>query len=81
MEHAHCHDLLESLSEYMDGTVSETLCQEIERHMLDCENCRVVVDTLRRTLYLVKETNEAVEISETVRQKLFRSLDLDEFLK
>jgi anti-sigma factor RsiW len=43
-----CHSLLASLSEYVDGELEETICQEIEAHMADCENCRVVVDTLQR---------------------------------
>lgn len=81
MEQTDCHDLLESLSEYMDGSASEKLCKEIERHMLGCEKCRIVVDTLRKTVYLVKEAGEPVDMPEEVRQRLFHSLDLDEFIK
>jgi len=81
MEETNCHDLLESLSEYMDGSVSEKLCQEIESHMLGCEKCRIVIDTLRKTLYLVKETEEPADLPDDVRQRLFHSLDLDEFIK
>jgi len=81
MEHTHCHDLLESLSEYMDGSASEKLCEEIERHMMGCERCRIVVDTLRKTVYLVKEAEEPVDMPEEVRQRLIHSLDLDEFIK
>jgi anti-sigma factor (TIGR02949 family) len=82
MEHDHtqCLDLLSSLSEYIDGELDETLCARIERHMEGCENCRIVVDTLRKTVYLYRESSEPPEVPDDVRQRLFCSLDLEEFL-
>jgi len=56
------------------------LCARIERHMEGCENCRIVVDTLRKTVYLYRESVEPPSVPSDVRQRLFRSLDLDEFL-
>jgi anti-sigma factor RsiW len=72
--------LLSSLSEYVDGELDEALCARIERHMQGCENCQIVVDTLRKTVYLYRESVEPPEVPSDVRQRLFRSLDLDEFL-
>ena len=37
-----------TLGEYVDGTLSEELCAELERHMKDCQRCRVVVNTLKK---------------------------------
>ena len=44
-EHVHqnCESLLGSLSEYIDDGLSSELCQEIEKHLEGCENCRVVL--------------------------------------
>ena len=50
MDQNDCHYLRDSLSDYVNGDLDETLCAEIERHMLDCENCRIVIDTLRKTI-------------------------------
>lgn len=47
--------MLGSLSDYVDGELEATLCQEIERHMAGCGNCRAVVDTLRKTVYLYRD--------------------------
>jgi predicted anti-sigma-YlaC factor YlaD len=44
--HEDCRQLLNSLSGYVDGDLHQELCDEIELHMKDCENCRIVVDTL-----------------------------------
>ena len=80
MNHENCHHLLDSLSEYIDGTLGEQLCSEIERHLVDCENCNIVVDSLRKTIYLYHATAEAPTVPEEIRQRLFLRLDLEEFL-
>ncbi len=78
-----CRHLLDSLSEYVDGTLQDSLCLEIERHLAECDNCRVVVDTLRRTVYLVQTLEQARPntLPSDVRVRLFHKLHLDEFLE
>jgi anti-sigma factor (TIGR02949 family) len=80
MKHKECHHLLSSLSEYVDGSLEEQLCAELEGHLADCEDCRVVVDTLHKTVYLVHQSASQTGTPENVRQRLFRRLNLDEFL-
>jgi anti-sigma factor RsiW len=78
-----CRHLLGSLSDYVDGTAGDALCEEIERHLADCENCRVVVDTLKKTVYLFKASAETdqVEMPDEVKDRLFRVLHLEDYLK
>jgi predicted anti-sigma-YlaC factor YlaD len=76
-----CRHLLSSLSEYVDGELAGEICAEIERHLEDCENCRIVIDSLRKTIYLYRETAGDPEVPEDVRQRLYHCLDLDEFLE
>jgi anti-sigma factor RsiW len=75
-----CRYLLSSLSEYVDGELDEALCQEIERHMAGCKDCQVVINTLKKTVELYHETLEPPDIPSDVRNRLFKRLDLDEFL-
>lgn len=77
----HCGDLLSNLSEFIDGTLQEELCEKIQEHMDSCENCRVVVDSLRKTIYLYQVTSPAPAVPEAVRERLYRRLDLEQFLK
>ena len=79
-DHAQCRKLLSSLSDYVDGELEEIICTEIERHMEGCENCRIVVDTLRKTVYLYQETDQAPSVPTAVRRRLLHSLDLDEYI-
>lgn len=78
-----CKHLLNSLSEYIDGTVDEAICAEIDRHLEDCEDCQVVVNTLEQTVYLYRKLGEGVkeEVPTDVKERLYKRLNLEEFLE
>jgi anti-sigma factor (TIGR02949 family) len=75
-----CRNLLTSLSDFVDGNLDDALCEEIERHMADCENCQIVINTLQKTVELYQETAEPPDVPNDVRTRLFKQLDLEEFL-
>lgn len=52
--HIDCRAFLSDLSNYLDGDIDDALRQEIEQHSAECRNCRVVVDTLRKTVQLYR---------------------------
>lgn len=81
-KHAHmnCDELLGSLSAYIDGDLSPDLCEELEKHLAGCENCRVVLNTTKRTIDLVQTPLEKPDLPEDVRARLFKSLNLDRYL-
>lgn len=78
--HRACRELLGSLSDFVDGLLEDELCAEIERHMADCEDCRIVVDTLRKTISLYQSSSPPGELPRDVRRRLYHRLNLDEFL-
>lgn len=83
-EHVHtpqCKQLLGSLSEYIDGELQSELCAEIEEHLKDCDNCRIVVNTLRKTVELYEQTADPAGLPDAVRERLFLKLELKDFLK
>ena len=76
--HENCKALLGSLSEYIDGELPTDLCAEIEKHLEGCDNCRIVLNTTRRTIDLVQVSSEE-NVPDDVRERLFKRLNLDEF--
>jgi anti-sigma factor RsiW len=78
-DHGECRKLLKDLSDYVDGDLDETLCIEIERHMDACDNCRVVVDTLRKTVLLYRNL-PAEPMPATLEARLFKRLELEAFV-
>lgn len=80
MPHENCRDLLDGLSDYLDGEASAELCAEIQRHVADCEKCRVVVDTLGMTVKLYHQLPKS-DLAEPARERLYKVLDLSDFLR
>ena len=61
MSHPHdpeCVRLLERVSEYLDHAVDEATCRAIEAHVRACPSCAAVIDGLRRTVGLCRETGD-----------------------
>ena len=71
-----CRDHLECLSDYVDGELDPDLCAEIERHMAECGDCRIVVDTLRKTVSLYRSYGHA-ELPPDTKERLYAVLRLD----
>jgi len=79
-QHIHtlqCNQLLGNLSEFIDGELQAELCAELEQHLEGCDNCRIVVNTLRKTIELYKQTNEPIELPHAVRDRLYSKLNQD----
>jgi RNA polymerase sigma-70 factor (ECF subfamily) len=74
-----CRHILDDLSEYLDGEASAEVCAEIERHLAGCEDCTALVDTLRKTISLCQQLPQP-DLSPAARARLFKTLDLSEFL-
>jgi anti-sigma factor RsiW len=80
-DHESCRQLLSTLGDYVDGTLSGDLCTELEQHMKDCQRCRVVVNTMKKTIELYHETSEDTHLPDDVRERLYLRLNLDDYLK
>lgn len=79
-DHTNCEQLLGSLSEYIDGELTPELCEEIEKHLSGCDDCRVVLNTTKRTIDLVHAPIERPDLPDDVRERLFKRLNLDDYL-
>ena len=77
----HCKDYLNRFSEYIDGDLSPELCQQLEAHMAGCRECRVVMNTMQRTIELYHGTGGETALPEDVRARLFSRLKLDDYKK
>ncbi len=81
-EHKDCQRLLHYLSDYFEGSLPMEFCDELERHLSECQDCRVVVDTTRKTIELYHTYgSEGDPLPDDVRNRLFHRLNLEDFLK
>ncbi len=74
-EHASCNELFAQLSDYIDGDLEAAVCAELEAHLAGCADCRVMVDTVRKTIYLYR-TGAPHELPPDVQERLYRVLRL-----
>ncbi|NOR83573.1 MAG: zf-HC2 domain-containing protein [Ardenticatenales bacterium] len=74
-----CQELLGPLSEYISGEAAESLCMQINAHLAECENCRVVLNTVRQTILLYRATASA-ELPDEVSDRLYRVLDIADYM-
>ena len=67
--------MLGNLSAFIDGELEAELCAEIEQHACGCQNCRLVIDTLRRTVTLYHDHGHE-PLPDDVKSRLFDALNL-----
>jgi hypothetical protein len=68
-----CKDFLNELNDYLDECVDLELKVKLEKHVTECPNCWVVVDTTKKTLKVYKGVEPQV-IPEDVRSRLMDAL-------
>jgi anti-sigma factor RsiW len=76
-QHPTCPELLDQLSDYIDGELDAAFCAEIESHLSECSDCRIMVDTLRKTITLYR-TGSDRDLPADVQSRLFKVLKLGE---
>jgi predicted anti-sigma-YlaC factor YlaD len=64
-----CPEYISDLNDYLDGGVSPELCAEIEAHVGQCDNCRIMVDTMRQTVKLCRG-GQSEDLSPALQEKL-----------
>lgn len=74
-----CEELLKYLSDYIDQDLEEELTIGAQEHLATCQNCRVVLDTTKQTIFLFRQQGKRA-IPAARRQHLFNQLQ-DAFLK
>jgi len=75
-----CKHLLGPLSDYISGEAADSLCAEIEAHIAECKNCRVMVDTVKKTITLYREAAPS-KLPNDVRRRLYQVLDLNDYVR
>jgi predicted anti-sigma-YlaC factor YlaD len=68
-----CADYIKDLNDYLDGTLDITLCHEIEEHVGHCQNCRIMIDTMKQTVILCRDGIEE-KLPDTLESKLKKVL-------
>jgi anti-sigma factor RsiW len=64
-----CNEFLKELTDYLDGTLSESTRAELDEHLHWCHECHVVMNTTKKTIEIYRD-NQIYELPETLRIRL-----------
>jgi predicted anti-sigma-YlaC factor YlaD len=68
-----CKGMIRELSSYLEGDLDVTILSDLEIHLTRCEDCRLIVDTTRKTIDIYCKA-EPVPLPEDVRTRLHQTL-------
>ncbi len=68
-----CQGLIAELTEYLDGDLGADVRVELEQHLANCHNCRIIVNTTRKTIEIYCNA-EPAPLPEDVRERLHDAL-------
>ena len=68
-----CKKVILELTSYLDGVLDASVRIDLEQHLSTCSDCRVVVDTTRKTIQIFCKS-EPVPLPEDVRTRLHTAL-------
>jgi predicted anti-sigma-YlaC factor YlaD len=69
-----CRNVVKELSNYLDEALDQTLKTSIEQHLSNCEDCRLVVDTTKKTIQIYCNA-EPLPLPEDTRIRLRQALE------
>ena len=63
--------------EQLGEDIDAELCQEVERHLEACPNCRAQYDSIKETVYIYRKTRPQQDtLSGEVEERLYKVLSL-----
>ena len=68
-----CKKVIRELTSYLDGVLDSHMRMDLEEHLSRCTDCRIVVDTCRKTISIFCNS-EPVPLPEDVRTRLHSAL-------
>jgi predicted anti-sigma-YlaC factor YlaD len=78
----HHHKMVyKQICDFMGEDLDAPVCKEVADHLRSCPNCRVYLDTVKKTVTLCQEVEKEIGVPEDVKDRLFKVLSLENFSK
>ena len=68
-----CTEFLRELTDYLDGTMNESMRAELDEHLHWCHECHVVMNTTKKTIEIYRD-NQIYELPESLRTRLHQAI-------
>lgn len=67
------------ICDFMGEDLNTPVCKEVAEHLESCPNCKVYLDTVKKTVTLCQEVEKDKNMPVDVKNRLFKVLDLDQW--
>lgn len=69
-----CNQLLDHLSDYIDGNLPDDLVAAAQEHLLTCTNCHRVLSSTQQTILLYREQQRTQTMPSARQQAIYEHL-------
>lgn len=68
-----CNQVIAELANYLDDQIATEIRRELEIHLAQCQTCRTLVDSTRKTITIVTESR-SFELPESVSARILERI-------
>ena len=68
-----CKDFLKEISEFLDEATDPAMKADLEKHINECPNCWVILDTTKKTIQVYRGM-DAEPLPEPIHERIMRAL-------
>jgi predicted anti-sigma-YlaC factor YlaD len=66
------------ICDFMGEDLDAPVCKEVAEHLENCPNCKVYLDTVKKTVTICQETEKDKEMPRDIKNRLFKVLNIDD---
>jgi len=71
-------DVYKKICDFMGEDLNAPVCKEVAEHLESCPNCKVYLDTVKKTVTICQESEKEEELPQNIKNRLFKVLNLGE---
>ncbi len=69
-------EVYKKICDFMGEDLNAPACKEVADHLDSCPNCKVYLDTVKKTVTICQEIEKEEEMPQEVKNRLFKVLNL-----
>lgn len=74
-EHSHLHEkTFHEICNYLCGDLDSPFCKEVRDHLDSCPECKLYLDSIKKTVYLFRENEETLKTPPKCKKAILNKL-------
>jgi predicted anti-sigma-YlaC factor YlaD len=69
-------DVYKQICDFMGEDLDAPACQEVAEHLANCPNCKVYLDTVKKTVTICRDNEKEKAVPKDVKNRLYKVLNL-----